>query len=109
MLRNLPVDFWARDPEQRIIMQSRESLRLWGDLSESSLADPGVAPEIREAWRENNRKVYSGETVCSHREYSLPLSGRRIFHEVATPIVDEGRMLGIMGLNIDVIAARQAQ
>ncbi|MFP5240020.1 MAG: ATP-binding protein, partial [Acidobacteriota bacterium] len=45
----------------------------------------------------------------SHREYSLPLSGRRIFHEVATPIVDEGRMLGIMGLNIDVTAARQAQ
>ncbi|WP_243438935.1 PAS domain-containing hybrid sensor histidine kinase/response regulator [Fundidesulfovibrio soli] len=109
MLRNLPVDFWARDPAQRIIMQSQESLRLWGDLSEGSPADLSVDPYVRETWLENNRRVYSGETVCSQREYVLPLGGRRIFHEVATPIVDQGRMLGVMGLNIDVTTARLAQ
>ncbi|WP_243311718.1 PAS domain-containing hybrid sensor histidine kinase/response regulator [Fundidesulfovibrio agrisoli] len=109
MLRNLPVDFWARDLSQRIIMQSQESLRLWGDLSEASPADLRVDPAVREAWRDNNRRVFAGETVTSRKEYALPLGGRRTFHEVATPIVDQGRMLGIMGLNIDVTAARLAQ
>ncbi|NCC58210.1 MAG: PAS domain S-box protein, partial [Synergistales bacterium] len=32
MLRNLPFDFWARDTQQRLIMQSDESVKLWGDL-----------------------------------------------------------------------------
>ena len=109
MLRNIPLDFWARDLDGRVIIQSRESVRLWGDLSGEGAEDAWLDPGCKATWEANNCRVLAGETVSSEREYVLPLAGRRMFHEVVAPILDGDRVLGVLGLNIDVTAARQTQ
>ncbi len=102
MIRNLPFDFWARDCDFRMIMQSRESIRLWGDL----LNHPELAEKIDQKnhadWIDNNSRVLAGEIISGEREYRLVSGERRFFHETVAPIRDGEQTLGILGINIDI-------
>ncbi|MHC1700901.1 MAG: PAS domain S-box protein [Humidesulfovibrio sp.] len=102
MLRNLPFDFWARDSDQRIIMQSDESVRLWGDLSAGQKAEQVIDPRTLSAWEANNRRVLAGEVVSGDREYVMASGEARVFHDIVAPIRDADAVLGILGVNIDI-------
>jgi len=102
MLRNLPLDFWARDLNENIIIQSDASVRLWGDLSTTRVDDADVSEEIRSTWRSVNERVYEGEVLEGQKEYVLPNGEKRIFHDIVAPIRKGDETLGILGTNIDI-------
>jgi PAS domain S-box-containing protein len=103
MLRNLPFDFWARDREQRIILQSIESVRVWGELAQPTASTIRVNQRHMGKWGEVNLRALSGEVVSGEVSYILPESGEeRLFHAIVAPILSAGESLGIMGVNIDI-------
>lgn len=102
MLRNLPFDFWARDLDENIIIQSDASVRLWGDLSTTKVVDADVSEEIRSTWRSVNERVYAGEVLEGEKEYVLPDGEKRIYHDIVAPIRMGEETLGILGTNIDI-------
>ncbi|MBA4356798.1 MAG: hypothetical protein C0405_03630 [Desulfovibrio sp.] len=102
MLRNLPLDFWARDRQQRILLQSDESVRLWGDLTQSSLADRQFDQQTLELWRSNNRRALAGEIISEERACTIRSGEQREFHNIVAPIRDGAEILGLIGINIDV-------
>lgn len=101
MIHTLPFDFWARDAEQRIIMQSEASIRLWGDLSDDPEALHRAEQEYGDQWRRTNARALAGELVLGDTEYALPTGEARCFRSIVGPITSAGQILGIMGANID--------
>ena len=102
MLKSLPMDFWARDMEGRVILQSDRSVDLWGDLRGTGQEDTRFDPETHAVWQENNRQALMGDTVQGDVELVLPSGRRRIFHNVVAPIRDQGGICGILGMNMDI-------
>jgi PAS domain S-box-containing protein len=102
MIRSLPVDFWARDLDGKIILQSDRSVQLWGDLRGTGTEDVRFGKATLDVWRENNRQVLLGDTVQGDVEMT-PLDGApRRFHNVVAPIRDGGEIRGILGMNMDI-------
>jgi len=109
MLRNLPFDFWARDMEQRVIMQSDESVRLWGDLMQNQGLDQGLDKRTVERWLSNNRRVLAGDVISEESSLVTQSGVPRIFHNIVAPIREGEQNLGILGINIDITERKQAE
>ncbi|MFP5238308.1 MAG: PAS domain-containing protein, partial [Acidobacteriota bacterium] len=109
ILRDLPFDFWARDTNHHIIMQSNESIRLWGDLSRVSVSDSYRSSDTSKIWKDTNLRVLSGEVVTSEQEYATTNGGLRTYHCIAAPIRDADAILGIVGINLDVTQHRKTE
>jgi PAS domain S-box-containing protein len=109
MLRNLPFDFWARDTQQRLIMQSDESVKLWGDLIANQDEDWNFDAITVENWRRNNQKVLQGEVVVEDCSLITRDGTRRDFHSLVVPIREGETILGILGINIDITERNLAE
>ncbi|WP_053062227.1 ABC transporter substrate binding protein [Desulfovibrio sp. TomC] len=109
MLRNLPFDFWARDTSQRMIMQSDESVRLWGDLTKTAIDDAQVEQEYLQSWMPINDRVLRGDVVDEDCAYASPGGDLRHYHAIVAPIRQGGDILGILGINIDITERSQAE
>ena len=102
MLKNLPVDFWARDREMRCIMQSAISIQSWGDHRGGEFDAGDQDGETARQWEASNRRAMAGETLGEEVELVLPDGGRRAFHSIVAPIRDQEAIIGILGVNIDL-------
>ncbi|WP_243309915.1 PAS domain-containing sensor histidine kinase [Fundidesulfovibrio agrisoli] len=109
VLRDLPFDFWARDINHRVIMQSNESIRLWGDLSKVSVAESYCTSDTSKIWKDTNRRVLSGEVVTGEQEYATASGGLRTYQCIAAPIRDGDAILGIVGINLDITAHKKTE
>ncbi len=111
ILGNLPFDFWARDNEGRVIMQSGVSLANWGDLRDQPFAARDIPAETLAIWAKNNARVMAGETLREDQTLTLRNGAAATFHSILAPIRQDGEPLGILGVNIDLrerIAAENA-
>ncbi|GEM_PF-1263167 len=102
MLRNLPFDFWARDISQQIILQSEESIRLWGDLTKASPTHARFDEQTLAHWRANNSRAMAGQIVSEECAYTIKSGAQREFHNIVAPIRDGEDILGLIGVNIDI-------
>jgi len=102
ILRNLPFDFWARDLDGRIIMQSDASVNLWGDLAATTVKEADVPDQIRDKWRDINARAYAGEIVQGEKEYVLPSGETRFYRDIVVPVRMGDELLGILGTNVDI-------
>jgi len=102
ILRNLPFDFWARDLDGKIIMQSDASVRLWGDLAASRVEETDIPDTIRNTWQDINARVYAGEVVEGEKKYVLPSGETRFYRDIVAPIRMGDGLLGILGTNVDI-------
>jgi PAS domain S-box-containing protein len=102
MIKSLPLDFWARDAEGRILMQSDVSVALWGDLSDTGMSERRFDPETLAVWRANNARVLAGSVVQGDVEMTTRDGRKRRFHNVVAPIREDGRIKGILGVNLDI-------
>ena len=109
MLRNLPFDFWARDTEQRIILQSDASVAFWGDLTSETGFQPGIDNQAFERWRLNNSRVLGGEIISEDCTYVDRDGEPRDFHQIVAPIRDDVEILGIFGINIEITEQKRAE
>jgi PAS domain S-box-containing protein len=108
MLHNLPFDFWARDLRQNMLIQSKESVRMWGDLTGTAFHEANLAPEYLEVWKATNARVLSGEIVTSEQAYVV-CGEQRLFNAIVAPILLAGKFQGILGINIDITEHKQAE
>jgi len=109
MIRNLPFGFWARDASQRIIMQSDESVHLWGDLTLDQNLEEQFDSHTLEQWHANNRRVLAGEIVSEDCTLVIKGGEQRKFHNIVAPIREGEEILGILGINIDITERKQAE
>lgn len=109
MLRNLPFDFWARDSCERIIMQSDESIRLWGDLTGNAISTNPFDDLTIEKWKLNNCKILNGEIISEDCTLTTKSGEQREFHSIVSPIREGSKILGILGINIDITDHNRAE
>ena len=102
MIKSLPVDFWARDLDGRVILQSDRSMDFWGDLRGSDPEDSRFDEATLAIWRENNRQALLGDTVQGDVTLSPRNGQKRLFHNVVAPIRDEEGIRGVLGMNLDI-------
>jgi two-component system sensor histidine kinase/response regulator len=107
---NVPIDFWARNESGRVIVQSRESKGVWGTLVgtvPTRPADPDATAPLLIPDRFD-----PAQTPPSTIDHELPIGdGQRVRHVRAlhAPIVVDGRVIGDVGVNIDLTELREQE
>ncbi len=109
ILRNIPFDFWARDTRGKIIMQSEESVRFWGDLLADPSLDLPVEENLARHWRQNHQRVLNGEIIAEDYSLADASGNERHFHKILAPIREGEAILGILGINIDITERKLAE
>jgi signal transduction histidine kinase/CheY-like chemotaxis protein len=106
LIESLPFDFWMIGSDGRYVVQNETARRHWGDAVGQRPEQFMPDESVRAIWSENNRKAFAGETVRGEVSYVLHGEARHFFNVLA-PIVDGGRVRGIVGVNIDVTDTRR--
>lgn len=110
LLEDLPIDFWARDLNERLIIESDVKTQVWGNLMNKTLDDTThLDPAIIEHWRQNNKRVLNGETITEEMELTTPRGEWKFLRKIAAPIYVNGELQGIMGVNIDLTERQRAE
>ena len=107
-IENLPFDFFALDVDGRYILQNSICRAHWGDLIGLRPEDVAPTDEVRELWLGNNRRAFSGETIKEEVEYSIG-GEAGAYQNIITPIREQGRVSGILGVNVDVTSRHRAE
>jgi PAS domain S-box-containing protein len=102
LLTNIPIVFWANDLKGNIIIQSKESVKSWGNLL-------GKAPEFSSMkkhtllkWKDNSKRAIAGEIVKEELTYSNPEGEEKSVYNIMAPIYIDDQVHGAIGMNIDV-------
>jgi PAS domain S-box-containing protein len=109
VIRNIPVDFWARDQREVCFLQNETSRRIWGNLQGITPEQLNVPEETLRLWKANNRRAYAGEVVSEEVEYT-DRSGKQAYcRNIVAPIKEGNEVLGIVGVNIDLTQIKRAE
>ncbi|HEY8932182.1 MAG TPA: PAS domain S-box protein [Rariglobus sp.] len=104
----MPCDLWAMDMGGRYILTNAAARRQGTDYIGKTLAELELAPETRAAWERSNRLAFAGETVRS--EILAQVDGqRRFIHTIVAPVRVGERIVGILGLNVDLTDRADAE
>ena len=102
LLKNIPIVFWANDRKGKIIIQSKESVKSWGNLI-------GKTPEFSEMmkgtlqkWRENSNKALNGEVVKEELSFVTPDGQDKSVYSIMAPVWMDDIVTGAIGMNIDI-------
>jgi two-component system, cell cycle sensor histidine kinase and response regulator CckA len=107
-LDSIPFDFWVMDEAGRYVLTNAASRARWGDAVGKTLAEIGIDADNRAIWQENNLRAFGGELVRG--EVTLMIDGQsRIFYNVVAPVRVGEKILGILGLNIDLTERLKAE
>ena len=109
MLRNLPLDFWARDSKGNILIQSDICRGNWGDMSCLAEDAAKLPKETVLAWQANNAQALAGHTVENEREYALCSGQTAYIRELVTPFFRDREIMGIMGVNVDLTRHKELE
>ena len=108
IVENTPFEFWARDLNGLCILQNRALVAHWGNLMDLTPSQSAVPAYVHGIWEDNNRRAYSGEVVDAEVEYEV--DGRnRVFQNIIAPVCLNDRVIGIVGLNIDITDRKRAE
>jgi PAS domain S-box-containing protein len=105
---NLPYDIWGTDTQGRYMLQNAASKELWGDFIGKMPSEVGAPDQTWQKWADNNKRALAGETV---RETGLTnwRGQTRYYEDVLSPIRLDDRIIGAVGVSIDVTARRKAE
>jgi two-component system, cell cycle sensor histidine kinase and response regulator CckA len=107
-LDSIPFDFWIMDEQGRYLLVNAASRDQLGQVVGKTLTEIELPPDTRAIWEANNRRAFGGEIVRG--EVALIVHGQsRIFHNVVAPVRVGGKILGILGLNIDLTERLNAE
>ena len=100
-IENLPFDFFAIDENSRYFLQNSVCIQHWGNLIGKRPRDIQLDDSIINTWIDNNRRAFSGETVKDEVEY-IHDGQTRNYYNIIAPIKDSRRIIGILGINLDI-------
>ena len=107
-IENLPFDFWAIGLDGRYMIQNFASKKHWGDAVGKRPEDVAEDEQNRSVWLSNNRRAFAGEKV--DEEVELTVQGEtRTYHNVIAPILVDGDIQGILGMNSDMTERKRAE
>ena len=101
------MDFWARDREGKVLVQSAVCLRHWGELQD--LDSDQVHPQTLAQWKANNERALRGEMVEGEVELVTRTGERRFFYNVVAPIRHGDAITGLLGVNLDITDRKQTE
>jgi PAS domain S-box-containing protein len=100
-IENLPFDFFALDENNRYFLQNSVCIKHWGNLIGKHPQDIKVDEPLLNTWLDNNRRALSGKIVRGELEY-IQDGEKRNFYNIISPIFDGQRIIGILGINLDI-------
>ncbi|MBN2016766.1 MAG: PAS domain S-box protein [Candidatus Cloacimonetes bacterium] len=106
LIYNIPLDFYTRDKEGKVIMQSAKSIQKWGDLRGLTINDLDIKDSLKKLWREAVRSALSGNEV--EEEYTVSKKdATHYFKMYVSPIIRGDEITGILGVDIDITEERE--
>ncbi|MGE5608427.1 MAG: PAS domain S-box protein [Bacillota bacterium] len=109
VIRNIPVDFWARDQREVCFLQNETSCRNWGSMLGTTPEMQDIPDETFQLWKSNNRRAYSGEVVSEEVELTDKSGKHSYYRNIVAPIKEGDEVLGIVGVNIDLTQIKLAE
>ena len=108
LIDSLPFDFWAKDETTRYTMLNSVCRARFGDITGKKTEELDILPEIKERWMNEDKMALAGRTMASG--YRAREGGRDNYYEsVITPVLEEGRLTGILGVTMDVTERKMAE
>lgn len=108
VVESLPFEFWVIDPDGRYVLQNSASRRAWGDRIGQLPSETESPRALVESWETNNRRALSGEIVRAEQSWEANGQVRHV-EKIIAPILAGTRLLGAVGLNIDVTERYEAE
>ncbi len=108
-IESLPFDFWITDADGRYTMQNSICRQHWGDIIGKYPQDVANDAQMLAMWENIQRHVSSARQVLGS-EVKYVFDGKEgIYHNILTPMYEQDRISGILGVNIDVTDRVRAQ
>ncbi len=105
---SIPFDFGVLGPSGTYVLQNATCKANWGESIGRRPEEICTDPQDLATMQANHRRAMCGEKV--EGEVELTIRGERRFcHHVTVPIWNEGRVWGVLGLNVDVTERKQAE
>ena len=106
---NSPFEIWARDMDSVGILENKKSVDHFGSIIGKEPKDiENINEEITQLWNINNEKVLTGEIVNEEFEHAMN-DTLRIYQQIAFPIKNNEKTIGIAGFNIDITESKKAE
>ncbi len=108
IIDSLPFDMFALDTRGTYIMQNKVCRSSWGDVIGKHPEDFMKDANTLELWRTNNARAMRGERVDG--EVRFDVNGvPKIFYNIIRPVILEEKLLGIVGINLDMTEIRKKE
>jgi len=108
VIESLPFEFFAIDTTGKYIVQNSIGKKRWGSIIGQRPGNVAPDEEILALWLNNNRRAFSGETVRGNIEHVVG-DKKLYYHNIIAPIRNNGRITGILGVNIDISEQKKAE
>jgi PAS domain S-box-containing protein len=105
---SLPFGFWMRDLEHPCVLQNPVARAHRGDLLGRRPQEADVPAELKQQWEEEGRRALAGEVVRGER-VETAAGSTRFVDRLVVPVRDGGRVLGYLGINIDITDRKLAE
>ncbi len=107
-IESLPFDFWITDGDGRYVMNNGTCREHWGSHVGKRPDETEVEPAVTQLWEESNRRVLAGNTLRYEASYGTG-EGRRDVEAILAPVQTDGRVIGLVGVNIDITERKRAE
>jgi PAS domain S-box-containing protein len=108
IIENLPFDFFMIGEDGKYILQNAACRKHGGEIVGKRPEDLSTDEKNLALWLDNNNRAFNGETVSE--EVELNINGQLMFvYNIISPFWYEGKIRGIVGVNIDITDRIQAE
>lgn len=107
-VENLPFDFFMLDPDGRYALVNSVCRAHWGIHAGQRPEDVCPDEATLALWRSNNQRAFAGEVVRGEVQMA-PRGKKGYYHNIVSPIRSGDEVRGILGVNIDITAQKQAE
>lgn len=107
-VESLPFDFFMLDSDGRYVMANSVAREHWGEQVGRRPEDVCLDEATLALWRSNNQRAFAGEVVKGEVEMA-PGGQSGCYYNIISPVRDGDAIRGILGVNIDITAQKQAE
>jgi PAS domain S-box-containing protein len=108
LIENAPFEIWARNKEGVGILENKTIVAHFGSILGKKPQHSEVDKNEPDHRNVNHQRAFNGEIVDNETEYTIH-GEKRFFQQIVAPIVNDGRIEGIAGFNIDITNRKLAE